>query len=275
MGENICRFIPYSRHDETIHTLYFVYEQDFSAIEKEQILAFYKLGIVTSGSGSLTMHGKQYPLTRGDVFFIYPSVPHHIHSDAGSGEDGRLCCIYVSYVGVRANQILSRYHITAAHPVYTGMQELIPFWERAIQLSCKANADILSESVLLYTLSFLGAAENEAAEIPDSDLIHSIKNYIDEHFSDPDLSLTSICTHYSYNPKYISSLFKKHFRVGMNAYLNAIRIQEACTLMQENVTSVQDIAAKCGFRDPYYFSRVFKARLGISPSMYIENQKKM
>lgn len=45
--------------------------------------------------------------------------------------------------------------------------------------------------------------------------------------------------------------------------------------MQENVTSVQDIAAKCGFRDPYYFSRVFKARLGISPSMYIENQKKM
>lgn len=273
MEQNICRFIPYSHHDETIHTLYFVYEQNFNALPQNQILAFYKLCLVTSGEGVFTMHGKNYDLRPGDLFFIFPSATHSIRSGADENDPNRLQCIYISFIGIRSNQIMSRFHITSTAPVYSGHSELIPFWENAIRIAGKNNQDLISESVLLFTLSVIGAATEAGEEMQSSNLIQSIKKYVDENFSDQDLSLNSICAHYNYNPKYISTLFKKYFKVGINEYVNTIRIQEACTLINDNMTSVKDIAAKCGFRDQYYFSRVFKSRLGISPSQYIQNQK--
>lgn len=274
MDQNICRFIPYNHQDENIHTLYFVYEQNFNALPQNQMLAFYKLCLVVSGEGTFTMHGKSYDLHPGDLFFIFPSVTHNIHSNADEGDPHRLKCIYVSFIGIRANQIMSRFHITSISPVYSGHSDLIPFWENAIRIAGKNNLDLISESVLLYTLSVIGATTEESEEMQSSNLIQNIKKYVDEHFSDQDLSLNSICAHYNYNPKYISTLFKKYFKVGINEYVNTIRIQEACTLIDDNMTSVKDIAARCGFRDQYYFSRVFKIRLGISPSQYIQNYKK-
>ena len=238
------------------------------------MLAFYKLCLVISGEGIFTVHGKSYALHPGDLFLIFPSVTHNIHSNADEGDPHRLKCIYVSFIGIRANQIMSRFHITSTSPVYSGHSDLIPFWENAIRIAGKNNLDLISESVLLYTLSIIGAAEEEGAEIQSSNLIQSIKKYVDENFSDQELSLSSICVHYNYNPKYISTLFKKYFKVGINEYVNTIRIQEACILMNDKMTSVKDIAARCGFRDQYYFSRVFKNRVGISPSQFIQDLNK-
>ncbi len=274
MDQNICRFVPYNHQDENIHTLYFVYEQNFNALPQNQMLAFYKLCLVVSGEGTFTMHGKSYDLHPGDLFFIFPSVTHNIHSNADEGDHHRLKCIYVSFIGIRVNQIMSRFHITSTSPVYSGHSDLIPFWENAIRIAGKNNLDLISESVLLYTLSVIGATTEEGVEMQSSNLIQNIKKYVDENFSDQELSLSSICMHYNYNPKYISTLFKKYFKIGINEYVNTIRIQEACVLMNDKMTSVKDIAARCGFRDQYYFSRVFKNHLGISPSQFIQNLRK-
>ena len=273
MEHNICHFIPYDTHDETIHTLYFVYEQNFDALQRNQTLAFFKLCIVVSGKGTLTIYEKTYPLQKGDLFFIFPSVRHTICSVSGENDSERLKCIYISYIGIRANQIMTRFQITAASPVYSGHSDLIEFWENSIHLVRKNNLDIISESVLLYTLSVIGADKTETNEILDSNLLHNIKKYIDENFYDHNLSLNGICSFYHYNPKYISTMFKKVFHIGLNEYINTIRIHEACVLINDNMTSVKDIAMKCGYRDQYYFSRVFKSHIGMPPRQYILEHK--
>ena len=58
--------------------------------------------------------------------------------------------------------------------------------------------------------------------------------------------------------------------IGIIEYINTIRIQTACTMMEQNFTSVSDIANKCGYADPQYFSRIFKQRVGVSPLAYIK-----
>ena len=264
--KNICHLIPYDRHEETIRTLYFVYEKNFDILPQNLTLAFHKMYIVTAGKGTLKLYETSYPLRKGDIFFVFPSVPHSIRT-----EEAPEClqCIYISFVGIRANQLLTRYHISAASPVYSGYTELIGFWESALSFAQKNNLDVLSESVLLYTFSVLGLREKEEKESGNSNLLQDIKRYIDENYSDQTLSLNTVCTFYHYNPKYISNMFKKYFRVGFNEYLNALRIHEACRLIRDNHTSVKDIAAKCGFRDQYYFSRVFKEHKGMSPRQYI------
>jgi len=41
-------------------------------------------------------------------------------------------------------------------------------------------------------------------------------------------------------------------------------------MMEQNFTSVSDIAARCGYSDPQYFSRIFRQKMGVSPMAYIK-----
>ena len=111
-------------------------------------------------------------------------------------------------------------------------------------------------------------------DIRTNDTVHRIKKYIDDNFSNPDFSCEMLCAALNYNRKYISSLFKRHMQVGIIDYLNTIRIQHACTMMQQGFTSVTDIANLCGYRDAQYFSRVFKERLKLSPRSYMQELDK-
>ncbi|MBO7208706.1 MAG: helix-turn-helix transcriptional regulator [Clostridia bacterium] len=66
-------------------------------------------------------------------------------------------------------------------------------------------------------------------------------------------------------------IFKKTFNIGMSEYINTIRIQHSCTLMNQGFTSISDISNQCGYSDPQYFSKVFKKRMGMLPGEYIKS----
>jgi AraC-like DNA-binding protein len=58
--------------------------------------------------------------------------------------------------------------------------------------------------------------------------------------------------------------------LGIHAYLLNRRIQIADTLLRENKIMVKEAADSVGFSDPLYFSRLYKQRLGYSPSKFIK-----
>ena len=60
----------------------------------------------------------------------------------------------------------------------------------------------------------------------------------------------------------------------MVEYLQSLRIQHACAMMEQGFTAVADIASHCGFDDPQYFSKVFKRHLGLTPTQYIRQREK-
>lgn len=62
-------------------------------------------------------------------------------------------------------------------------------------------------------------------------------------------------------------------RVGISEYVATLRIQQACTLLDQGFTSVKDIAFLCGYNDPLYFSKVFKAKTGVSPREYQKERR--
>src|SRR4029077_16238330 len=60
-------------------------------------------------------------------------------------------------------------------------------------------------------------------------------------------------------------VFKRHAMVSPNRYVQNLRIQRAQELLISTDLSVAEIAAQVGINDPFFFSRAFKKRSGISP----------
>ena len=262
---NICHFIPYHKDYHSIHTIHFVLENKNMPLTSLKTESVYKMQYVVKGSGKLHVLGKVYPLTAGDIFFTFPSMPFCIES----GKD--FSFMYISFVGSRGNMIMEKLGISSQNFMFNECKEVYDFWKSAIDTSSKFM-DLISESVLLYTFSFLGKKllGEKSVDKKENTVGLTIKKYIDDHFTESDLSLEKIGKEVKYNPKYISSIFKKYFGVGIVEYLNTIRIQHSCTLMQQGVTSIKDISSLCGYTDSHYFAVVFKKRMGMSPTEYIE-----
>lgn len=263
MEGNICRFVPAQRDDDRINILYYVLETQPQ--QGMRIRAFYTMHLVLEGGALLSSAGAAFRLQPGDIFFTLPASPYSIDA-----EDG-FRYIYISYMGPRANMLMEKLGITPKKCVFPGHGALTDIWRGGLGAVQEIVA-IRSEAILLYSLSEIGldVFPKEDAKNSGSDPMKAIKKYMDENFSDPDMSLESIGQRFSYNPKYISTLFKQSAKVNFTEYLNIIRIQHACALMEQGFTCIKDIAALCGYRDPMYFSRVFRKHIGISPRQHCE-----
>jgi AraC-like DNA-binding protein len=67
---------------------------------------------------------------------------------------------------------------------------------------------------------------------------------------------------------HFSELFRVQTGRSPMAYFIDIRMRHACRLLDLSAQPVKSVAIECGYRDPYYFSRVFKKVMGSSPDKY-------
>ena len=266
--KSICKFVPVKKYTGNIKTVNFVFETKFKKLKQPFYYPINYIFLVTSGTGILKMNGCNFPLSRGNLFFSFPQYFHEI--DASDD----FTYVYISFMGESVQGIFKELGITPEKPVYGGFDHLIEFWMNAIGRFTHNNSNLLTESVLLYTLSIMGEQEdavnfNKTTE----NKFELIVYYIDNHYAENDISLKKIADIFNYTPKYLSYIFKKNMNVGFTEYINSLRIQHACSLIEGNISSISEIALSCGYSDPLYFSKVFKNKTGFSPQTYIKRRE--
>ena len=104
--------------------------------------------------------------------------------------------------------------------------------------------------------------------------INGIIKSISKDALNPDFNVTSALNLSGYAEDYIRTKFKATTGKTPVEFVNRIRIEHACKLINiygEKV-SVTELSEKCGFTNPAYFSRVFKSIKSISPMQYIKTQ---
>jgi len=87
------------------------------------------------------------------------------------------------------------------------------------------------------------------------------------------IELTKIADHVHLSVSHFSKLFKSRTGYSPIAYLNHLKIQKACFLLQFSTKRISIISYDLGFEDQYYFSRLFKEHMGVSPQHYRNNLK--
>lgn len=93
------------------------------------------------------------------------------------------------------------------------------------------------------------------------------REYVEEHYYE-NLMLADVAQKVGISPGYLSTLFQKQTAKGFVDYLNEVRIEHACTYLQQNLLKTYEVAYRVGFKDEKYFSKVFKKIKGQSPSEY-------
>lgn len=101
-------------------------------------------------------------------------------------------------------------------------------------------------------------------------LLIQAKDYIDHHF-DKQISLEKVAEEIGISSYYLSKLFKERFEITFIDYLTNTRLEKAKVLLLDSTISLKEIALTIGYKDPNYFSRVFKKETGFSPRAYRTN----
>ncbi|UKS25096.1 AraC family transcriptional regulator [Paenibacillus sp. HWE-109] len=99
-------------------------------------------------------------------------------------------------------------------------------------------------------------------------VIIEMRNYIEEHFEDPDLSLKHLSDRFGINGKNVSHMFKEAFGMKFVDFLMDLRIGKAKKLLTETDLAQMMIAQQLGYSNSITFGRMFKRIVGVTPGDY-------
>jgi len=91
--------------------------------------------------------------------------------------------------------------------------------------------------------------------------------YIDLHFQS-NLKIVAIAKIAGLSESGLTRVFKKHLGVSPANYVLESRVREASSLLHHTQETIDSIAEKTGFKNRYYFTRMFKKKTGQSPAEF-------
>ncbi len=238
---------------------------------------------ITEGKADMQVGEIRRKVGRGDVVLVCPYVTHFgsipdsvkrfsylcIDFDLSFLDDGSAC---TSFVG----------------DVFGGRKSFFPFVKDADGLCTETirqaesayrtapNGWELLVKGALYRL-FAGFVADSlitesAPTVPDP-FVRDVCAYIEAHYAQP-ITSQSASAALGYNQSYFCRRFRQAFSCSFGEYLTHFRIKKACTAFQTENGTVSRIAFSCGFENMSYFSKVFRARTGFTPTAYASRVRK-
>lgn len=113
----------------------------------------------------------------------------------------------------------------------------------------------------------------QSSELDKEELCNLIEHFIQDNYK-KDISMQELSDKFGFTPEYLSKIFKKRNGDTITKYLTKIRMNEAKRiLIQSEDMEIQKVAELVGYKDSFYFSRVFKNHEGVYPSDFRKSAK--
>ena len=94
--------------------------------------------------------------------------------------------------------------------------------------------------------------------------------YIHEHYNEEELSLNTLASYVNFSPNHLSTIFRQETGQTFISYLTDYRMKEAKELLRMSGKKSSEISLMVGYRDPHYFSYLFKKTQGMTPTQFRE-----
>lgn len=225
-----------------------------------------------AGKGEVIMNNEKYIIEANQYIMIPAHLAHSYEADTLNP----WTIYWMHFVGTDAHYI--------ADDLTKRLQQrtnIMPFDEtisatfmRFCQLLSQGYSREILDFIALNLPQFFSAylypelrKENNDA---DKDIVNKSISFLKENVGNR-IGLAKIAENVHLSVSHFSKLFKARTGYSPIEYLNHLKIQKACYLLQFSDKRVSVISYDLGFDDQYYFSRLFKEHMGVSPSHYRNN----
>ncbi len=205
-------------------------------------------------------------LIPGDVIVFEPGCEYQYTSR------GETVYLWVHYTGFEARSLTQSAGLTPNHRHHIGVhREIISCFRQLFREFIINDASAgqlclyLLREILLFTARYVQADRKSSLPLLAIEYIH-------RSFREP-LHIEALARMENMSCTAFRSAFKQHTGVSPNEYIISQRISAACQLLSQTDKSVSAIAADVGYPDQYYFSRIFRKKIGMSPLRYRFSQK--
>ncbi len=136
--------------------------------------------------------------------------------------------------------------------------------------------DMTDEQLHDYFSQVLDAAlqiRDDESQKQNSSIIENALKFIDQNFSDESISLNVVAKAINISANYLSAVFSQKMGISFVEYLTQKRMEKAKHLLRNTGKRSGEIAYEVGYKDPRYFSFVFKKTQGCTPRDYRAGDK--
>ena len=240
--------------------------------------AAHELAWPVGGRCVVGIGGRRFEAEPGVVLVIRPGEPHQLWP-APSGEPFQTLWWYVTASGVNlalaglaGRTFIARVGFIALDP---SPAPLVARLVRELEAR-RPHYDLAARALLLELATAVLRGLDEAGQAaqpvypgqaPSGEHVTRVAQYVGTHHG-LDITLKRVAAVFGLSPHYLTALFRRHTGRSLMAHVNDIRHREALALLRDTDLSVAEVARAVGYRDPYYFSRVFKARQGSAPQSF-------
>lgn len=127
------------------------------------------------------------------------------------------------------------------------------------------------EELSLYIQNILEKAMELRDRVSDHQskkILKKALDYIEENYTQDTLSLNTVASEVNVSSNYFSAIFSQAMQVTFIEYVTQKRMEKAKKLLRQTEKHSGDIAQEVGYKDPHYFSFVFKKTQGCTPREY-------
>ena len=217
-----------------------------SAAEKEVNLAETEDGV----AAAISQFGES--LESGNVATIRSSlemVESRLAATEESPQHRSYYCYQLMTVYFAKAKDMRNFKAEASHLIdFADEKQLFEMLHQSVERFCVQNAKTEQATA--------GRLRNELTE------------YIEENFNNKNLSLAMVADHLNTSVYVVTRLFKESTGKNFKEYVLDKRMEHARELLKSTPTKIAEISGMAGFESPEYFSSVFKAKYGITPTQY-------
>ncbi|MBQ3865363.1 MAG: helix-turn-helix domain-containing protein [Clostridia bacterium] len=208
--------------------------------------------------------GESFTVEEGDVLFFKPGQRHSARSDPRDPWHFCSVCFQPLPLTPGAEEALARIptllRADASLPVKKRFTDLASVWNAA------GEGDLLyCRSLISSVLSMAARASTLSSPARDPRIDEAVA-YLSRQSET--VSIETLAARAGLSPSHFRALFKEKTGQSVLQFQNDRKIRRACDLLKSGGANVSEIAAVLGFSSVYYFSRLFKEKMGVSPSDY-------
>jgi len=215
----------------------------------------YEIVITVSGTGITHANGHEFNVKQGSIVILPPGTVHSHRSDTGFSD----IFVQTDTLGINLKSAVAYLDNTDTAVVIANMI-YINFLQKEF------NYENITQKLLEILIEYIIRLRGKSYRY---DFVQKFKDIMTENFSNSSFEIPVEAEKLGVSFDYMRHCFKSEMNITPLEYLTQLRIEQAKNhLSNSDVYSVGEIAEMCGFSDQYYFSRLFKKIVGLSPREY-------